>query len=272
MPKCDEEFLERFPDLKIVFYGAGSVRAFTTDVFWERHLRVTSGYAANAVPVAEFTLSQILFSLKQGWQIVLRNHGRKSDKPFRHSPPGGYGSVVGLISLGMAGRLVRERLRPFDLKVIAHDPFVNEEEAARLDVTMVGLDEVFSGADVVSCHAPRLPETEKMIRGSHFAAMKEGATFINTARGAVVNENEMIEVLQKRPDLVAVLDVTDPEPPAEDSPLRWMDNVVLTPHIAGSMGLECRRMGVTMVEELERYLSGQPLKYEIDAKRISIMA
>jgi phosphoglycerate dehydrogenase-like enzyme len=102
--------------------------------------------------------------------------------------------------------------------------------------------------------------------------MKQGATFINTSRGAVVDEPEMIEVLKARPDLIAVLDVTHPEPPAQDSPLRWMENVVLTPHIAGSMGRECQRMGIIMVQELERYLSGISLHYEIDSQRATILA
>jgi len=111
-----------------------------------------------------------------------------------------------------------------------------------------------------------------MIRGSHFAAMKPGATFINTARGAVVREDEMIEVLRDRPDLYAILDVTDPEPPVPDSPLFTLPNVVLTPHIAGSLGPECRRMGRYMVEELQRYVAGRPLKWEISHERARILA
>jgi phosphoglycerate dehydrogenase-like enzyme len=102
-----------------------------------------------------------------------------------------------------------------------------------------------------------------MITGAHIASMKQGATFINTARGAIVRENEMIEVLKQRPDLQAVLDVTYPEPPAAGSPLYTLPNVILTPHIAGSMDAECRRMGRYMVEELRRYVAGKPLRWEV---------
>ena len=97
--------------------------------------------------------------------------------------------------------------------------------------------------------------------------MKPYSTFINTSRGAVIRENEMIEVLRQRPDLWAVLDVTYPEPPPPDSPLYTLPNVLLTPHIAGSMGEECRRQGRYMIEELERYLAGQPLSWAVTKEK-----
>ena len=178
---------------------------------------------------------------------------------------GGYGSTVGLISLGAIGRIVAPRLHAAapDVRVLAHDPFVGSDEAARLGVELVSLDEIFTSSDVVSLHTPWLPETERMIRGAHFARMKTGATFLNTARGAVVAEDEMTVVLETRPDLTALLDVTHPEPPLPDSPLWTLPNVFLTPHIAGSVGDECRRLGRYMLDELRRYLAGEPLRYRI---------
>jgi len=164
-------------------------------------------------------------------------------------------------------------LRSFDVSVIAYDPFVSDAAGAALGVTMMPtVESVFERADVVSLHTPWLKETEGMIRGEHFARMKPNATFLNTARGAVVREGEMIEALKNRPDVTAVLDVTYPEPCAPDSPLLTLPNVVLTPHIAGSQGPECRRMGLYMVEELKRYLNGEPLKWAIDRTRAAVMA
>ena len=125
---------------------------------------------------------------------------------------------------------------------------------------------------MASLHTPWLPETERLITGAHLASLKPYATFINTARGAIVREDEMIAVLQQRPDLVAVLDVTYPEPPAADSPLYTLPNVIITPHIAGSMQAECRRQGQYMIAELERYLAGQPLKYGLTRAKAAIMA
>lgn len=271
MAKVDADFLAAAPNLKAIFYGAGSVRGFVTDALWERGIVVTSAYAANAVPVAEYTLAAILFSLKHAWYYII---GAKQTGayPPRKPSPGGYGSTVGLISLGMIGRMVAERLKAFDLRVIAYDPYVSVEAGVALGVEMVTLDELFRRADVVSLHTPWLPETEGMITGAHLAAMKPGATFINTARGAVVREAEMIAVLQQRPDLYAVLDVTYPEPPVPGSPLYTLPNVVLTPHIAGSMDAECRRMGQYMIAELRRYLAGEPLRWAITRERAQIMA
>jgi phosphoglycerate dehydrogenase-like enzyme len=263
------EILQAAPDLKMVFYGAGSVRSTVTDAFWERGVRITSAWGANAVPVVEYCLAQILLCLKKTHQHAA---AYRSERSFLRLPvAGGYGSTIGLISLGMIGRMLAERLKTFDLQVIAHDPFVLPETAARLGVEMVSLDEVFSRGDVVSLHTPWLDSTGGMIRGEHFARMKPGASFINTARGAVVREEEMVEALQQRPDLYAVLDVTWPEPPASESPLFTLPNVFLTPHIAGSMNGECHRMGRYMLEELERYLQGQPLKYEVTRERAVLL-
>ncbi len=137
---------------------------------------------------------------------------------------------------------------------------------------MVSLDELFRRAEVVSMHTPWLKETEGLITGAHIASMKPYSTFINTSRGAVVCETEMLDVLKDRPDLVAVIDVTYPEPPAPDSPLYTLPNVILTPHIAGAIHDECRRMGQMMIAELERFLAGQPLKWAVTREQVAIMA
>lgn len=270
-PVMDEKFLAAAPKLQAVFYGAGSIRGFVTDAFWKRGIVVTSAYAANSIPVVEYTLATILLSLKHFWRhaAAAKSHNQSS----RAMPvPGAYRSTVGVVSLGMIGRQVCERLRAHDVRVLAYDPFATPAQAAALNVELCSLAELFQSADVVTLHTPWLKETEGLITGTHFAVMKPGATFINTARGAVVRETELIEVLTNRPDLQAVLDVTYPEPPKPDSPLYTLPNVVLTPHIAGSMDNECHRMGHYMVEELRRYLAGQPLKWQISQELAAKLA
>lgn len=269
-PKLDAAFLKAAPQLKAFFYGAGSVRGFVTPALWARDIVLVSAWAANAVPVAEFTLSQILFCLKQGWYhaLEIKRQGRYVWKPVA----GAYGSTVGIVALGMIGRLVCEKLKAFDVRVLAYDPYVKAEVARKLGVTLCALDDIFAQSDVVSLHAPWLKETEGLITGRHFELMKPGAAFINTARGAVIREPEMIAVLQKRPDLTAVLDVTHPEPPAPGSPLYSLPNVVLTPHIAGSKDRECYRMGRTVVEELRRYLKSEPLRWCVTRAKAETMA
>ncbi len=270
-PRADEPLLAAAPNLKIIFYGAGSVRSVVTEAMWDRGVRVVSAWAANGVPVAEYALSQILFCLRCGWQSAAMTRNSRTFSAVS-SPPCAFGSTVGIISLGMIGRLVCEHLKRFDVDVIAYDPCISGQEAEEIGVELCGLGDVFRRADVVSVHTPWLKETEGMITGEHFASMKPNASFINTSRGAVVREAEMIEVLRSRPDLHVVLDVTHPEPPEEGSALYDLPNVTLTPHIAGSLGPECRRMGWYMVDELRRYLSGEPFRWEITREKAAIMA
>jgi phosphoglycerate dehydrogenase-like enzyme len=270
-PCLDAAFLDAAPRLRYVFYGAGSIRGIVTDAFWDRGLRISSAWGANAVPVAEYAFAQILFCLKLGWPLSRAVRAARTFVP-REEAFGAYGSTVGIVSLGMIGRRVCELLRATDVRVIAHDPYATAEDAAKAGAILVGLDELFARADVVSLHTPWLPETENMVRGQHFRSMKRNASFINTARGAVVAEPEMVEVLAARPDLQAVLDVTHPEPPTPDSPLYTLPNVILTPHIAGSVSGECTRHGRYMVEELRRYLAGEPEQWEITRERAATLA
>lgn len=274
MARVDEAFLEAAPKLQAIFYGAGSVRYFVTDALWERGIRLTSGYGANAEFVAPFTLAHIIHSLKRTWHFSRATRAahtwQKTDPA-----PGLYRAKVGLVSLGMVGRAVvryLQVLKGLEVEVYAYDPFVDQATAEALGVTLVGLEELFRTCHVVSLHTPWLPETVGMITGAHLASMQPNATFINTARGAVVREPEMIHVLQQRPDLYAVLDVTYPEPPPPDSPLYTLPNVVLTPHIAGAIHTECHYLGRTMVNELRRYLAGEPLAYEITRERLAVLA
>ncbi len=272
MPSMDTEFLDNAPNLKIVFYGSGTVKYFITDQVWERNIRITSAFAANAIPVAEFTLGQIILSLKSVWHHSTDIKKQRTFERSRCFGPGIYGSTVGLISLGMIAQHLCGLLKPFNVNVIAYDPYIDQQTAQRLNVEMCSLDDVFRLSDVVSLHAPLSDQTIGMIQGRHLAMMKPYTTFINTARGAIIREDEMIDVLAKRPDITALLDVTDPEPPLETSPLYDLENVILTPHIAGSMGDECMRMGEYMLQELLCYLNNKPLKWELTKSEIEIMA
>lgn len=270
-PLMDEAFLAHAPRLRAVFYGAGSIRGFVTDALWARDILVTSAQQANSSATAHYALAAILLALKHGWQLAAQVR-REQRFPERNDVPGIYQAPVGLLSLGMVGREVRELLRPFGVRVLAYDPFITPAQADALDVTLCSLETLFREALVVSVHTPLLPETTGMIRGSHLASMIGGSTFINTARGGLVREDELIAVLEQRSDLHAVLDVTDPEPPLPASPLYTLPNVTLTPHIAGSLGTEQLRLGQTMVAELRRFLAGEPLKHAITREQAQFMA
>lgn len=272
-PRIDAAFLSHAPALELVLYGAGSIRPIVTDAFWERGVRICSSYSANAIPVAEYTLAMIVLLLKQTFRLSREIREQRGYIPMDPEEPivGAYGSTVGVVSLGMAGRRVCQLLKQLSVEVVAYDPYVTQAQADALGVRMVALDELFCSSDVVTLHTPLLPQTENLIRGEHISSMKAHAGFINASRGAVVCESELIDALRQRRDIQAVLDVTNPEPPDSASPLYDLPNVLLTPHIAGSLGRECRRMGQYMIDECRRYLNGEPLQWEISRERAQIL-
>lgn len=271
MVRLDAEVLAAMPKLEAVFHAAGSVKSFATPEARARDIVFSSAAEANAIPVAEFALGAILLSLKGFWA---HERAVRAGHPPAHAiaVPGIYGSTVGLVSLGAIGRRVAELLAAHDVKLLLHDPHVTPAAAAEFGAETAALRDVFERSDVVSLHTPWLPETEKMIVPELLRLMKRGATLVNTARGALIDEPGLCEVLRERTDLTAVLDVTWPEPPAADSPLRALPNVILTPHIAGSMGSEIARMGLWMAGELERFLAGQPLRHRVDLAALGRMA
>ena len=271
MPRLTREFLAAAQELKAVFYAAGSIKGFATEEAYERGIQIISARMANAVPVAEYAAAVVALSLKRFWSY---SQLTREKRVWERTIPvaGTYHSTVGLVSLGATGRQTAERLCRLDCHLIAFDPFLPPDEVDELGIKMVSLDDVFRLSDVVSVHAPLLPQTRGMINGRLLALMKTGATLVNTSRGAVIVESDLCRVLESRPDLTAVLDVTDPEPPAPESPLFTLPNVVLTPHISGSMGKEIEMMGRLMYEELIKYFSNRPLSHSVSRELLSQIA
>jgi phosphoglycerate dehydrogenase-like enzyme len=225
----------------------------------------------NAIPVAEFTLAQILLSTK-GYFCNTREYNHPAAHKTAFIGTGNFGETVALLGAGAIGRRVIELLRPFHLKIIVFDPFLSDDDAAELGVEKVSLQAAFERAFVVSNHLANLPETVGMLHGGLFESMRPHATFINTGRGATVDEPAMISVLQKRPDLTALLDVTFPDIPAENSPLFSAPNIQLSTHIAGSNGDEFVRLADCCIEEFLAWRSGAPLRYSVSLAMLEKMA
>jgi phosphoglycerate dehydrogenase-like enzyme len=269
----NDELLAAMPKLKIYFYGAGTIKDLMTPAAWDRGIRITNAVAANAVPVAEFVLAQVIFSLKRGWEYMQQ---AKADSPhlWQTNKPvaGAYRSKVGIVSLGQIARKTCELLKPFDLDVYVSTSYGTPALAEELGVTFTSMEEIFKTCDVVSIHLPSNERTKNMIGKELLAAMKPESTLINTARGAVINQPELIEFLKERPDVYACIDVIEPEPPESGCPLFKLPNVVLTPHLAGSMGGETRRLAEYMIAEIDRYLAGEPLQWEISREAAATMA
>ena len=173
----------------------------------------------------------------------------------------------------MIGAKVIELLRPFRLELLVFDPFLSDERAEALGVKKASLEEIFETCHIVSNHLANKPETVGIIRRDLLARMGEYSVFINTGRGAQVDMEALIDEMRAHPARTAILDVTDPqEPPKEDSPLYTLENVILTPHIAGSIGLETHRMADYMYEEYKAVASGNPPKHAVSIEMLETMA
>ena len=267
MPQLTEEQIAQMPNLKAVFYGAGSVQFFARP-FLSSGVKVFSAWAANAIPVAEFTVACVIFGMKQAYPSLAE---RMIEGGAHKRPPitGLFDTTVGIISLGMIGRKVCELLTPFQVDVIAYDPFVSDEVFATCNAKRVELDDLFRQSEVVSLHAPNLEATRHMITGDHFRLMKPNATFVNTARGAIIDQDQMIDALRDRPDLNAHLDVVTRDP---EFKLLDLPNIHFTPHIAGSTGQECWRMADFMIDEFKRWRDDEPASYEVSEAMLNTMA
>ncbi|MFG2616651.1 hydroxyacid dehydrogenase [Streptomyces sp. NPDC048507] len=272
-PPLDEEALRRMPRLRAVVHAAGSVKHHVTDACWKRGLLVSSAAAANALPVAEYTLAAILFANKRVLESAHAYRAARGpvDPLHRYPRAGNYRKTVGLIGASLIGRRVLELLRPFDLRVLVNDPYADPAEVAALDGELCSLDELLRRSHVVSLHAPSLPQTRHLLDSSRLGLMPDGATLINTARGSLVDTAALTEELVSG-RLHAVLDHTEPEVLPATSPLFNLPNVLLTPHVAGSLGGELDRLAATAVEELERYARGLRFRHAVDPGRLAYSA
>lgn len=270
----DAELLSALPNLKVYFYGAGSVRKLVTEAFWKREIKLSSAYKVNATPVVEYSVSSIVMGLKQAWHFNAMLKAGRDQVDYSRIRGVYYGSRVGIISLGAIGQNVARILTSqHDVDVFAYDPFAEEATFSDLCVTRVdSLDALFSHCEVVSLHAPWLQETEGLISGDMLRSMPPYGTFINTSRGAIVREEEMLEVLQERSDLCAVLDLIQDQGAFDLTPLARLPNVFITPHIAGSMGNECQLMGDFAVAGCKRYLQGILLECQLTQKSAEHLA
>jgi len=270
MPKLTEAHLDQLPNLQAVFYAAGSVRGFAKPLL-QRGITVVSGWVANAVPVAEFTHAQILLANKGYFQ-----NGREFTAPARYKTAfrgqGNFGATVALLGAGQIGRKVIELLRPFRLRVIVFDPFMTEAQADNLGVEKVSLEQAFFEGQVVSNHLADVPATRNLLNAGLFASLPPDATFINTGRGGTVVTEDLIEVLRTRPDLTALLDVTEPEPLRCNSPLWSLPNARLSSHIAGAIGAEVGRVAEIVIDEFQAWEDGRPLRYAVSEAMLETMA
>lgn len=274
-PALTDEQLAHAPGLKVLVHSAGSIKFLVPEDLWKRDIRVGTCNGALAVGVAENTLGMIIAGLKGYFPACeWARAGNWADAKLGtehvivRDP---FDVTIGIIGASKVGRHLIHLLQNFEVDVLVADPFLSDEEAAKLGVRAVSLEELMAQSDVVTLHAPVLDSTRHMLKAEHFAAMKDRAIFINTARGSIVDEAALTAELQTG-RIYAFIDVTDPEPPAKDHPFRSLKNVVLTPHLAGHASNGQKRQGRSTVNQLLEYAAGEKMQGEVSEAMFRVMA
>lgn len=271
-PTLTADVLERAPRLRLFAYGAGTVKWQVTEAVFERGVVVTSAAAANAVPVAEYAVSAILLANKGVFLVRELLRDPTAAVPLDLGRVGNCGARVGIVGASIIGRLVIDGLASTDLEVAVYDPYLSAAEAAALGVEKVDdLTELCASVRVLSLHAPDIPPTRGMIGAGQLAALPDGATIVNTARPALVDQDALVRELRSA-RLAAVLDVADPDPLPPDHPLLALPNVFATPHVAGAMGNELHRLAELAVTEVERFVAGEAPLYPVRAEDLDRIA
>ena len=260
--------------LRMIAHAAGSIKNLVPKSFWHTGCRLTSNAPVIAEDVAQTVLALILCSLKNLWGFASATEngqwsgGEKSHFTTRRLD----GLQVGVAGASHAGREVIKILKPFKCEIVLSDPYISPIEAKELGVKLVSLEELISGSDVVTLHAPPVESARHLINSRTAPMFKDGALFINTARGMLVDEKALVRELETG-RIFACIDVTDPEPPAPDHPFRKLENVILTPHIAGGSTFNGRQMlGDNSIREVYNYLTKGLIKYDIKEEMLDLMA
>lgn len=259
------------PNLGLVVHAGGTVKPIFHSELFEKGIRIAANARVLGVGVAETTLGLTIASLKNLWQVSKDVANGGWDEHYGEIREL-YNLKIGVVGAGYAGRHYMKLLRNFDVEVLLYDPYVDAREAAGLGAVQMGLEELLEQADVVSIHAPSIPETYHMFRAETFAMMKPNAILINTARGSLLDERALHEQMCQGKFQYACIDVTDPEPPAKDHPLRSVPNAILTPHLAGLTNNGLGRIGKNVVSQIESYLAGEPVDGEITKSQLAHMA
>lgn len=230
----------------------------------ERGIAVTITPNANHECVAEHTLAMMFAAAKN---IIAGDRSVREGKWDRTLTEPLRGKTFGIFGLGRIGRSVSVRVKALGMRVIAHDEYPNEAFVRQHEIELVSLDELLAQSDYLSLHCPMCPGTAGIINRTNLAKMKPGSTLINTARGKLVVESDLVESLQSGHLRCACLDVFEQEPPRPDNPLFALPNVILAPHLGGMDKLSLENMGIESAENIVNLFLGRwPLGAVVNAE------
>ncbi len=271
--------LERGQRLKVIAHSAGSVKYLLTSEMVRaqlvpRSIRVTSANGAIALNVAEHTIGALI-TISRRWvhhAINIRERGMWRDPDQNWSNQYLRGGVVGIVSASSVGREVIRLLQPFNVRILVFDPYLGEWDAGRLNVERVDLNTLFEESDMVTIHAPSIPETNLMIGAEQLRLLRDNAVLVNTSRGSVLDHDALYEEA-KTGRIQVQLDVTTPEPLPPDHRLRHLTNVVFTPHTSGTGAYGHLEIGEFTLAALEQCFSGQEtVPGEVDLSNWALLA
>ena len=270
-PRIDPEVLSVCPKLKAVIHGAGSIKPIISDDFIKKNIRITNSAAAIGEGVAESALGFAISACKGFYQLSKDTKNGLWQENIKTTVKDFYDITIGVISGGFVGRHMVKLLKNFHVDVLMYDPILTAEEISAIGAKKAELTDLLKNSDVVTVHAPAIPATENMLNKDNLCLLKDGAVLINTARGTIINEQDLIEELKKG-RIFACIDVTNPEPPEKTNELRKLDNVILTPHIAGTATNGLKRIALHVCEETERLLNGEKMRTEVNLDNLSKLA
>ena len=270
-PTFTDQVLAAADQLKLIAHSAGSIKKMLPLPVFDGDIQVTHAAVAIAPAVAEMSVLLIMLALRQPHVL---DRKLKSGVPWQEAQFLGEelsGQRVGVVGAGYTGRCVIRLLRAWDVDVWVADPYLDAVRAAELGVTAVSLEELFANCAIVTMQAPPTEETYRMVSAKHLASLPNGAIFVNTARSHTVDTDALLAELQSG-RIQAALDVFDQEPLPPDSPFLRLENVIVTPHVAGGSRQARLRQGTVIVEEMERFFKSEPLRYAVSGDMLPTMA
>lgn len=270
-PRIDSGALRGARSLRLIVHTGGSVKSLIDPDAYARGVVVCHLASIIADSVAESTILSMLMGLRRHHEM---DRGLKGGRPAHDVRSYGRllgATTVGIVGAGYVGRKVIPLLHAFGARVLVYDPYLDEGEARMLGVTSIDLATLMSESDVLSLHAPDTPETEHLIGRSELDLLHDGAVVVNSADPSLFDEEALLDALRAG-RIWAAIDRFEPEPLPLESPFRHLDNVLITPHVAGSTTDTLRRQGDGAVDEIERFLRGDTLQYRVDPAILPRMA